>query len=136
MYPITVEATFQDDNDPEPVVVRGHFTIQVSKAIGGWKAKMPVPEGLIGSPREGMEDVDGDEDSPEDQGSSGMMLGGAGSSNGSGMQAVTFSPLLGGRGATYENIYGSHPLTSQSTPLQYMTTPNGGGHVGYYAYVH
>jgi Putative Ig domain len=33
IYPITIEATSQEDNDPEPVVVRGNYTIQVAKAI-------------------------------------------------------------------------------------------------------
>jgi hypothetical protein len=51
VYPISIEATFQEDNDPEPVVVRGNYTIQVSKAIGGWKTKVAVPQdGVMDSP--------------------------------------------------------------------------------------
>jgi hypothetical protein len=53
VYPVSIEATFQEDNDPEPVVVRGNFTIQVSKAIGAYKTKVPVlPENLVDSPPE------------------------------------------------------------------------------------
>lgn len=59
-YPISVEATFQEDNDPEPVVVRGHFKIQVSKAIGGWKNKAAVSnDGLVDSPTDAMEEMHG-----------------------------------------------------------------------------
>ncbi|KAG8780323.1 hypothetical protein FRC15_009625 [Serendipita sp. 397] len=36
-YPITLEATFQEDHSPEPIAVRGSFTINVSRSIGGWK---------------------------------------------------------------------------------------------------
>jgi hypothetical protein len=33
VYPITIEATFQEDNDPEPIAVRGNYTIQVFRAL-------------------------------------------------------------------------------------------------------
>lgn len=36
-YPVSIQASFQEDGDPEPIVVTGRFTIQVSKAIGDWK---------------------------------------------------------------------------------------------------
>jgi len=58
-YPISVEATFQEDNDPEPVVVRGHFKIQVSKAIGGWKNKASVTNEFLDSPTETMDEMNG-----------------------------------------------------------------------------
>ncbi|KAG8800210.1 hypothetical protein FRC17_006942 [Serendipita sp. 399] len=80
VYPITIEATFQEDNDPEPVVVRGSFTINVSKAIGGWKNKVPVSQdGIMDSPEDAMDDgLDGDEDSLGHGPSMGGLGGGIG----------------------------------------------------------
>jgi hypothetical protein len=39
IHSIVVEATFQDDKDPEPIVVRGNYAIQVFKAITGREKK-------------------------------------------------------------------------------------------------
>jgi len=96
VYPIAIEATFQEDNDPEPVVVRGSYTIQVSKAIGGWKTKVAIPhDGLIDSP-EG-EHAGGNGDMGYGDGSgSGRGLGGGGSGSGDGMDDI-FPSLIGER---------------------------------------
>jgi hypothetical protein len=45
IYPIVVEARFQGDKDPEFIVVRGNYVIQVLKASTGRKPKVVLPPG-------------------------------------------------------------------------------------------
>jgi hypothetical protein len=109
-YPISVEATFQEDNDPEPVVVRGHFKIQVSKAIGGWKNQASVTnEGFADSSTEAMDEMNGGGTAPGE-------LSGGPNNNGA-------HPGLGGGGAG-DSMGGDIPLLYSERMDYSMYTPN------------
>lgn len=108
-YPITVEATFQEDNDPEPVVVRGSFKIQVSKAITGWKNKATVPqEGIVDSPPLYMDSEGHHDGSDHPNGGSmgGGALGGVSDSMGGHSLLSNVAPLFYGEQRNYHTTYG------------------------------
>jgi hypothetical protein len=53
VYPIAIEAMFQEDNDPEPIVVRGNYTIQVTKPVRVLKTEVALSQDGASDLREG-----------------------------------------------------------------------------------
>jgi len=110
VYPISIEATFQEDNDPEPVVVRGNYTIQVSKAIG-WKSKVALSQdGGLDSPKGdhvggGSGDVVGYRHESAATAGRGLEGRHAGSSDG---MSDTHPSLIGERMEQLTGMYGIH----------------------------
>lgn len=110
VYPVSIEASFQEDNDPEPVVVRGNYTIQVSKAIGGWKTKLSIPqEGML--------------DSPEGEHASGSGEAGYGNDIGSGRG---FSGGASGSADGMDDVFPSSVIGERTDQLLGMYDPNQG----------
>ncbi|KAG8777198.1 hypothetical protein FRC15_011478 [Serendipita sp. 397] len=134
VYPITIEATFQEDHDPEPVIVRGSFTINVSKAIGGWKNKVPAShDGIMDSPEDAMDDgLDGDDDSI----GNGHSLGGLGNSGigggNVGSMHTSSHPFMFRRPDEY--VYGVNVVNPRMPLMQPQYTNTNGGLS--YPYVH
>ncbi|KAG8862200.1 hypothetical protein FRC20_011313 [Serendipita sp. 405] len=134
VYPITIEATFQEDHDPEPVIVRGSFTINVSKAIGGWKNKVPAShDGIMDSPEDAMDDgLDGDDDSV----GNGHSLGGLGNSGigggNVGSMHTSSHPFMFRRPDEY--VYGVNVVNPRMPLMQPQYTNTNGGLS--YPYVH
>lgn len=104
VYPISIEATFQEDNDPEPVVVRGNYTIQVSKAIGGWKTKVAIPQGEALDSPEGEHMSGGGDLGYGNEPGAGRGFGSGASGSGDGVDDV-FPSLIGERTDQLLNMY-------------------------------
>jgi Putative Ig domain len=107
VYPIAIEATFQEDNDPEPVVVRGNFTIQVSKAIGGWRTTVALPQDREVDSPEGDHGGGSGDMRYAHESSVGSGFGGGSAGSGDGADDV-FPSLIGERMSQLSGMYANH----------------------------